>query len=195
MAPERYRRWVIELPSTPEALIAEVKGRWHALVDAEAFWTGRLASYRSDARPVPAELDEAAATLRKSGLGKAIASLTGALRAARDLCRRVGVGESPEDLDALARHIRAVEEFEADQNLRAMLGPAWLGIGTPLDDVHDGVKLRDLLRKTVHSLPGGAEVVERTAALAPNRLASLTPLAPSCNRLLVASVIESVAFF
>ena len=33
MAPERCRRWVIELPSTPEALVAEAKGRWRALVD------------------------------------------------------------------------------------------------------------------------------------------------------------------
>ena len=183
-APERCRRWVIELPLTSEALVAEAKGRWRALVDAEVFWTGRLASYRSDARPVPAELDEAAATLRKGGLGKAFAWLTGASRMARDLCRRVGVGELPEDLDALAAHVRAVEEFEADQSLRAALGSAWHGLGTPIDEVHDGLKLRDFLRKTVLSLPGGAAVVQRAAALAPDRLELLTTFAPSCKRLL-----------
>ena len=48
-APERRRRWVIELPLTSEVLVAEAKGRWRALVDAEVFWTGRLANYRSDA--------------------------------------------------------------------------------------------------------------------------------------------------
>ena len=84
-APERYRRWVIELPSAPEALVAEARDRWRALMDAEVFWTSRLGSYRPDARPVPAELDEAAATLRKGGFGKAFASITGALRTARDL--------------------------------------------------------------------------------------------------------------
>ena len=108
-APERYRRWVIELPSTQEVLVAEAKGRWRALVDAEVFWTGRLASYRSDARPVPAELDEAAVTLRKGGLGKAFASLTGALRTARDLCRRVGVGELPEAANARRLHRRSCD--------------------------------------------------------------------------------------
>ena len=103
---------------------------------------------------------------------------------ARDLCRRVGVGELPEDLDALAAHVRAVEEFEADQSLRAALGPAWHGLSTPIDEVHDGVKLRDFLRKTVLSLPGGAAVVQRVAALAPDRLELLTTFAPSCKRLL-----------
>ena len=183
-APERYRRWVIELPLTSEVLVAEAKGRWRALVDAEVFWTRRLAGYRSDARPVPAELEEAAATLRKGGLGKAFALLTGASRMARDLCRRLGVGELSEDLDALAAHIRAVEEFEADQSLRAALGSAWHGLGTPIDEVHDGLKLRDFLRKTVLSLPGGAAVVQRAAALAPDRLELLTTFAPSCKRLL-----------
>ena len=42
MGPERHRRWVIELPSTPEALVGEAKVRWRALVDAEVFWTRRL---------------------------------------------------------------------------------------------------------------------------------------------------------
>jgi hypothetical protein len=175
---------VIELPSTPETPVAEAKARWRALVDAEVYWTSRLASYRSDARPIPAELDEAAATLRKGGLGKAFASLTGASRMARDLCRRVGVGELPEDLDALAAHVRAVEEFEADRSLRGALGPAWHGLGTPIDEVHDALKLRDFLRKTVLSLPGGAAVVQRAAALAPDRLELLTTFAPSCKRLL-----------
>jgi hypothetical protein len=165
---------VIELPSTPETPVAEAKACWRALVDAEVYWTSRLASYRSDARPSPAELDEAAATLRKGGLGKAFASLTGASRMARDLCRRVGVGELPEDLDALAAHVRAVEEFEADRSLRGALGPAWHGLGTPIDEVHDALKLRDFLRKTVLSLPGGAAVVQRAAALAPDRLELLT---------------------
>jgi len=178
-ASEHYRRWVIELPSTPEAPVAEAKGRWRALKDAEVFWTGRLRSYRPDARPVPAELDEAAATLRKGGFAKAFASLTGALRTARDLCRRVGVGELPEDLEALAAHVRAVEEFEADQSLRAALGPSWHGLDTPIDEVHDGLKLRDFLRKTVLSLPGGAAVVQRAAGLAP-----VTIFAASCKRLL-----------
>jgi Protein of unknown function (DUF4011)/REase_MTES_1575/AAA domain len=184
MAPERYRRWVIELPLTPETLVAEAKDRWRALVDAELFWTRRLSDYRPDARPVPAELDEAAETLRKGGLGKAFASLTGASRKARDLCRRLGVGELSEDLDALATHIRAVEEFEADQNLRAALGGAWVGLSTPVDEVHEGIRLRDFLRKTVLSLPGGAVVAQRAAALAPDRLELLTTFAPSCKRLL-----------
>ena len=183
MGPERSRRWAIELPSTPQALVAEAKVRWRALVDAEAFWTRRLTGYRPEARPVPAELDEAAATLRKGGLGKAFASLTGASRAARELCRRVGAGELPEDLDALAAHVRAVGEFEADQRLRAALGAAWHGLDTPVDEVLDGVKLRDFLRKTVLSLPGGATVVQRVGALAPYR-ELLTTLAPSCKRLL-----------
>ena len=183
-APERRRRWVIELPLTSEVLVAEAKGRWRALVDAEVFWTGRLTSYRSDARPVPAELEEAAATLRKGGLSKAFAFLTGASRMARDLCRRVGVGELPDDLDALAAHIRAVEGFEADQSLRAALGTTWHGLGTPIDEVHDGLKLRDFFRKTVLSLPGGAAVVQRAAALAPDRLELLTTFAQFCKRLL-----------
>ena len=184
MGPEPYRRWVIELPSTLEALVAEAKVRWHALVDADVFWTRRLSGYRPDARPVPAELDEAAAILRKGGLGKAFASLTGASRTARDLCRRLGVGELSEDLGALAGHIRAVGEFEADQNLRAALGAAWVGLGTPVDEVHGGIKLRDFLCKTVLSLPGGSAVVQRVAALAPDKLELLTTLAPSCKRLL-----------
>ena len=183
-APERRRRWVIELPLTSEVLVAEAKGRWRALVDAEVFWTGRLTGYRSDARPVPAELEEAAATLRKGGLSKAFALLTGASRMARDLCRRVGVGELPDDLEALAAHIRAVEGFEADQSLRAALGTTWHGLGTPIDEVHDGLKLRDFFRKTVLSLPGGAAVVQRAAALAPDRLELLTAFAQFCKRLL-----------
>ena len=96
----------------------------------------------------------------------------------------MGVGELPEDLDALAAHVRAVEEFEADQSLRAALGPAWHGLGTPIDEVRDGIKLRDFLRKTVLSLPGGAAVVQRVAAFAPDRLELLTTFAPSCKRLL-----------
>ena len=184
MGPERYRRWVIELPSTPEALVGEAKVRWRALLDAEAFWTQRLSGYRVDARPFPAELDEAAAILRKGGLGKAFASLTGASRKARDLCRRLGVGDLSEDLDALAAHIRAVEEFEADHKLRAALGTAWVGLDTPVDEVHEGIRLRDFLCKTVLSLPGGSAVVQRVAALAPDELKLFTTYASSCKRLL-----------
>lgn len=181
-APLRYRRWVIELPSTPEALVAEGRSRWRALMDAEVSWGSKLSSYHPHSRPVPVELDEAAATLRKAGFGKAFASITGAARAARDLSRRVGV-ESAEDLEALAAHVRAVEEFETDQGLGAALGPAWRGLSTPLDDVHDGVKARDLLRKAVLSLPNGAAVVQRVAALVPDKLDVLTTFAPSCERL------------
>ncbi len=96
----------------------------------------------------------------------------------------MGISELPEDLDALAAHVRAVEEFESDQKLRAALGPAWHGLDTPIDEVLDGVKLRDFLRKTVLSLPGGATVVQRVAALAPDTLELLTTFAPSCKRLL-----------
>ena len=96
---------------------------------------GRLSGYHSESRPVPAELEEAAATLRKGTVGKAFASLTGALRTARDLCRRVGVGELSKDLDALAAHVRA--------RLHAVIRHA------PLDG---GSRVHPSLRDTEHEI-------------------------------------------
>ena len=182
-ASERYRRWIVELPHACEGSVADAMGRWRPLVDAEASWIAN--GYRPEVHPAPADLDAAAATLRKGGIGKAFAVLTGSVRAARELCHRIGIDAFPVKIDALAVHVRAVQAFEDDQDIASLFGPAWRGLNTPAEDVRDGVKLRNFLKKSLLHLPGGDGVVERVMALSVDAIASLAPAGPACKRFLV----------
>ncbi len=183
-ASEDNRRWIVELPDATEASVIEAMSRWRPLIEAEKAWTAKLQGYRADARPTPRDLDAAAATFRKGGISKAFAALTGSIRAARKLSEGIGVDASPDQIDAFATHLRAVLAFEADRDLCSLFGPAWRGLSTPMEEVLDGVRLRDHLKETVMPLAGGGSVVERAMALSADGITLLSPSCYACKHLL-----------
>jgi very-short-patch-repair endonuclease len=183
-ASQRYLRWFVELQHAPKASVVEAIGRWRSLVDAEGSWAAKLQGYHLAARPKPSDLEVAAAILRKGRIGKAVAALNGSLRAARELCQRIRIDTTPDELDALAAHVRAILNFEANQELGVLFRSAWRGLETPMDEVHEGIKVRELLKDTVLPLPGGEHVIERVSALTVDRMASLSPIGSACKGLL-----------
>ena len=187
MMPADHRAWVGALPRTEVAAMVAVEGRWHSLLEAEKAWTSRLSGYSVECRPEAAELEAAAATLRKAGVGRAFAALTGSVRAARELTVRLGFhGEpTPADLDALAAHTQAVAEFEADPVLRLLFRKAWAGlVGTPIADVLGGLRVRDLARERLLQMAGGGAVLERLLAMTDAGFASAAARLRECKRLL-----------
>ena len=118
-------------------------------------------------------IETAATTLRKAGFGKAFATISGSTRAARGLCETIGIDPSSTELDALAMHLRAVRAFEEDQDLARLLGPAWGGVGTPFEDILEGIKLRDLVYETLrlvgdrYAIPLSSEVLASLLAMVP----------------------------
>jgi hypothetical protein len=188
MTPGRHWHWARSLPEAKALAVAATEPRWRSLLDAEATWTAKLSGYGPDARPSPDEVDTAAATLGKRGVAKVFAAVTGSARYARTLANQIGFKvESASDLSMLAEHIRSVAAFESDADLKLLFGAAWRGLDTPVNDIRQGVEIRDFLRDTVLSQHGGEAIVERVLALTDEDFAALIPLAAACKRLLALS--------
>ncbi len=182
MAPASARRWIIEIGDASEKDVSVAIRRWTELVAAEARWAAKIPAYGPDARPEPSDLLTAVQTLRKTGLRKLFASLSGKLKAARVVAARLGAGVEPDSLEALAEHVSSVRAFETDEKLSVMFGPAWSGLGTPLEDVSKGLQLRDLILTTVRQHRGADQVIPRVMAMTPDGMAELSPHRETCKR-------------
>ena len=146
-APVGARRWILTFPRSSKGAVDKAAERWRSLAAADTSWSRKLARYRPEERPSVESVETAAITLRKAGFGKAIATISGSIRAAGRVCEAIGMDPSPTELDAFAVHLRAVRAFEEDQNLAELLGPAWRGLGTPFEDVREGIGLRDIIHE------------------------------------------------
>ena len=185
MTPDQDRRWLLQLRQAGESDVVNAQTRLKMLLEGDAKWSSWLSGYRIDGRPDPRNLETAAATLRKRGLGKLAAKFGGAKRQATDHCDRLGADPSrPEDLDGLAQHLRDLAAFENDADLQRLFGPAWAGLSTPVDAVCQGVRIRLYLRSKIESLAGGNDVLARTLALSPEQASSLAPLRDACRTFL-----------
>ena len=173
------RRWIVELPRASKVDVDNATDRWLSLAAADAAWITRLRRFPPGTRLSLEDVEAAATTLRKVGIGRAFAALTGSMRAAHELCEWIGIDASPTDLEALAAHLRAIRAFEEDHDLALLLGPAWDGVRTPFKDVREGIRLRDLLNQTLRSL-GGESAIPISAEV----LASLPPAVAACKSLL-----------
>lgn len=180
------------MPRADVAAVAAVKERWQRLLEAEEGWTSRLSGYTAERRPDPAELEAAAATVRKAGLGRAFAALTGSARDARELAQRLGFRGEPTsaDLEGLAAHVRAVAEFESNSILRVLFSEAWLGLRTPVAGILGGLRMRDLARERLLPMAGGQAVLERLLAMGQDAFSSAAARLPDCRRLLALSAEE-----
>jgi hypothetical protein len=185
MTPDQDRRWLLQLKQVDERDVAKADTRLRALLEADTKWSSQLSGYRIHNRPIAQNLETAAATLRKEGLGKLAAKLGGAWRRATDLCKGLGADPSrPEDLDGLAGHLNDLAAFESDTALQKMFGQAWAGLSTPVNTVREGVRIREYMRRKVNPLAGGKEVLTRAMALSPEMAGSLASLRDGCMRLL-----------
>jgi hypothetical protein len=87
-------------------------------------------------------------------------------------------------LEAFARHIAAVRTFEADETLAILFGLAWAGLGTPMEDVKEGLQMRDLILRKVQQYSGTDLVIRRVMAMTPDGMAELSPHHDACKRIL-----------
>ena len=174
MSPARVRRWIVELPDASEEAISGAIRRRAELLEAEKAWAAKVPAYTPEVRPEPSELHAAAETLRKSGFGKLVASLGGKMKAARAVAANLGTDPEPDTLEALAKHVAAV---------RTLFGPAWAGLGTPMEDVKEGLQLRDLILRKVQQHPGADLVIRRAMAMTPDGMAELSPHHDACKRM------------
>ena len=104
------------------------------------------------------------------------------MKAARAAAANLGTDPEPDRLEALAEHVAAVRAFEADETLAILFGPAWAGLGTPMEDVKEGLQLRDLILRTVQQHPGADLVIRRAMAMTPEGMAELSPHHEACKR-------------
>ena len=181
LAPAKVRRWIVELPHASSDDVNACLLRWQGLRQAEAGWASKAPGYRSDARPEPEELISAAQVLRKMGVGKLFAAIGGKSKAARAVAADIGVEPDPDRLEALAGHVAAVRAFEEDEASATLFGGAWGGLSTPVEDVKDGLHLRDLMLKSVSSHPDASEVAKRAMAMTPDAMAQLGPHHEACK--------------
>jgi hypothetical protein len=175
MSPARVRRWIVELPDSTEEAISGAIRRRAELLDAEKAWAAKVPAYTPVVRPEPSDLHAAAETLRKSGFGKLVASLGGKMKAARAVAANLGTDPEPDRLEALAKHVAAVRTFEVDETLALLFGPAWAGLGTPMEDVKEGLQLRDLILRKVQQHLGADLVIRHAMAMTPDGMAELSP--------------------
>ncbi len=176
VAPE-HRLWVNAHRDTDPAEFRVLKERWLTISTEEMEWRNLLVAYRGRSWPDPDDIEVAATTLRKSGVGRAFAALTGSSKAARDLAAQFGLQSSPDvaaDLDRLAAHVRAVRTFELDSAASGFLGASWRGLSTPFEEISAGIGLRELFISRIGELPHGAEVAERLVTLPPQSFGALT---------------------
>src|SRR5262249_31712818 len=176
-----HRTWVNAQREIAPSDFWVLKERWSIIATKEANWRRDLALYGSKPWPDPDDIEVAAATLRKSGMGKAFASLTGAAKTAREFAAQFGLTSSPNAVDRLvwlAAHVRAVRTFEGDDAAAGILGASWKGLSTPFNEIGAGIELRELFLNRIGELPHGAEVAERLINLPPTSFGDLAE--PHC---------------
>ena len=172
-----HRAWVNAHRDLDPSKFWVLKERWTIIATNEIEWRKYVAAYGNTSWPAPDDIEAAATTLRKSGIGKAFAALRGSAKAARDLVAQFGLRTSldvADVLDRLAEHVRSVHTFEEDNAAASLLGASWVGVSTPFDEIGAGLKLRELFLNRIGELPHGAQVAERLVSLTPESFGVLT---------------------
>jgi very-short-patch-repair endonuclease len=178
----RHRSWVARLVDMDEITFEKAHSRWSDLAAADYEWRQKLRAYGRNPWPPATNIEAAAVALRKRFLAKAVASLTGSRRAARELALQLGFSDgvpTPEQLDELASHVRGLVEFESNQEIASVLGTAWQGVATPFDDIAGGIKSREFIRNRLVEFPEGNSIAIRMLGMTGNELAQLGELAPA----------------
>ncbi|WP_375312819.1 DUF3320 domain-containing protein [Bradyrhizobium sp. A5] len=122
--------------------------QWSDLLTNETGWRRDLGAYGGAAWPTSSVLRSASELLSKGSLGRALATIRGAAKPARDLVARLGLANSADpasQLLALARHVDAIEKFESDDEAERLLGKSWLGLDTKFRLIDYGIKVRKYL--------------------------------------------------
>ena len=172
-----HRAWVNAHRDLDPSAFWVLKERWTTIATNEIEWRRYVAVYGNRPWPDPDHIQVAAATLRKSGIRKAVAAVTGSAKAAREFAAQFGLQASlyvADNLDRLAEHVRALNTFEKDNAAAGLLGSSWLGVSTPFEQIGAGLKLRELFLNRIGGLPHGAQVAERLVTLPPKSFRILT---------------------
>ena len=156
--PVDWRQRTISLWSVSVTEVEAIVENWRALNLAEKSWGQRLKTYGPTSRPSAAKLEEIATTLRKGGLTKLLATISGAMGAARAYCEQIGIDTSPATIEELAKHIRAVNAFESEQGLSEMFGTTWLGVNTPVEEILAALRNAAKIKFSLQGLPGFKEI-------------------------------------
>ncbi len=122
--------------------------RWTGLAAKERDWRQYLAAYGKDTWPASSALRSASELLKRSNLGRAVAAIRGSGKPARELVARLGLANSKNpagDLDALASHVDALEEFATDDRAAQLVGTSWHGLETRFQLIDYGIKVRKYL--------------------------------------------------
>lgn len=172
-SPVRCWKWLSGLAGLDNASFVEAKKRWQELLRLEDSWSRSLRGYHPEMRPSVNELRGLAGILRRSGFSKVIASVTGALKNAREYCLRLGIDASADKLDSLAAHLVSVNAFESDPLLASKFGSAWNGLRTPFEELEEALHVTTSLNQSVQSLPGGQLIVDQALVLSVAGLESL----------------------
>lgn len=171
-----YRPWISAVPVPADAFEA-LKAQWAALAGEEGALRAAVPRFTGQRWPAAGDLEAAAAQLSKTSLGKLFGAIRGDGKTAREMLAALGLAAADtgaaDVMQRLARHVRAVESFDATRAGPAIIGPAWSGMATPFDEIDYGMKLRHFLEAKLNELPGGGEVSAAVVSLHPDQLAAL----------------------
>ncbi|WP_084572943.1 DUF4011 domain-containing protein [Methylocapsa aurea] len=171
-----HRPWIGELPTLHDAAFWPLYARWAALVSLEQDWRDKLHRYGSRNWLPADEIDAAAPFFRKRGIGKGLASLTAAGKAARALVAKLSLDETndtADHLESLSRHVQELSAFVNDVGAATMLGVHWRGLDSPFENISIGLKLRGFIETKVSTLPTGARVSARIFSLSPSQIEAI----------------------
>jgi hypothetical protein len=105
----RHRSWVGNTPDLDEIAFETAYARWSRLAATDYEWRQKLKAYGRTPWPPATDIETAASVFRKGPLAKALATLTGSRRAAREVALRLSFHNgvpTGEELDQLARIMR-----------------------------------------------------------------------------------------
>lgn len=128
-------------------------GEWRVIVRDEAKWRRRLTDYEAAQWPAARDLAEAANHLAKGFLGQIGGLFDGTAGRAKALCRSLWTDAEhalgAKEVMALARHVRAMAQFNRSEAHKSLCGDAWDGVGTPVAAMAAGQRLRDEIGSAV----------------------------------------------
>jgi hypothetical protein len=135
-----------------EQEFAQLHSRWSTLMAADQDWRTKLRAYGRQPWPRSSVIRQAAETLQKKWMSKALAGLAGSTKTARQVLTRLGFDDSNVangDVERLAAHIDALNALETDQKAARLLGASWHGIASAFDEIANGIRARKILAEKV----------------------------------------------
>lgn len=159
-----------------------VRQRWLDAVDAETDWRTAFVAYGDEPWPTIAEIEACEATLTRSGFARRFGLRGGSEKTARALLARLagpdGVVPDAEELAQFIIYLRYLAAFENDPQLAALFGPAWAGLGTPMEDC--AIIRRDF-RAALAERPGSARIATLVVGAGPGVISRLADMAAAAQ--------------